>query len=131
MNPALFGEPSMGLRERMLSIPLIERIDFDERANLLFINFEGLAVDTPQDIEEIESTVAAQVGATGRRVSVVVNYDHFSIRPELMDAYSAMVGRLTERYYDRVTRYAASGFLKARLEREAVAARRQAPGAGA
>jgi propionate CoA-transferase len=47
----------------------------------------------------------------------VVNYDHFSIRPQLMDAYSEMVQRLTERYYDKVTRYAASGFLKARLER--------------
>ena len=51
-----------------------------------------------------------------RRVDVVVNYDHFSIRPELVDAYAAMVDRLSQRYYGRVTRYAASGFLKARLE---------------
>jgi propionate CoA-transferase len=49
-------------------------------------------------------------------VHVVVNYDHFSIRPELMDAYSAMVQRLAERWYARVTRYAASGFLKARAD---------------
>jgi len=47
---------------------------------------------------------------------VVVNYDHFSIRPELIDAYAAMVDRLSGRYYQRVTRYAASGFLKARLD---------------
>ena len=33
-----------------------------------------------------------------------------------MDAYTAMVDRLSERFYGRVTRYAASGFLKARLE---------------
>ncbi|MBT9502044.1 MAG: hypothetical protein IV092_12410, partial [Burkholderiaceae bacterium] len=33
----------------------------------------------------------------------------------LIEAYDAMVRRLTERYYARVTRYAASGFLKARL----------------
>jgi len=33
-----------------------------------------------------------------------------------MDAYSAMVQRLADRHYARVTRYAASGFLKARLE---------------
>jgi propionate CoA-transferase len=57
------------------------------------------------------------VGSLGRRVQVVVNYDHFSIRPELMDDYSAMVQRLTERYYDKVTRYAASSFVKARLEK--------------
>ena len=48
-------------------------------------------------------------------MNVIVNYDHFSIRPDLMDAYSAMVQRLTDRYYARVTRYAASGFVKARL----------------
>ena len=50
---------------------------------------------------------------------MVVNYDHFGIRPELVDEYSAMVDRLTRRYYGRVTRYGASGFLKARLERKA------------
>jgi hypothetical protein len=33
-----------------------------------------------------------------------------------VDAYTAMVDRVSERFYRRVTRYAASGFLKARLE---------------
>ena len=94
-----------------------ERIDFNERGRVLFINFEGLAVDSPQDIEEIETEVARRVAPIGERIDVVVNYDHFSIRPDLMDAYAAMVQRLADRYYARVTRYAASGFVKARLER--------------
>ena len=46
----------------------------------------------------------------------MVNYDHFSIAPELVDPYAAMVNRLTARYYSRVTRYGTGGFLKARLE---------------
>ncbi|HEX7437884.1 MAG TPA: acyl CoA:acetate/3-ketoacid CoA transferase [Caldimonas sp.] len=116
MEPGLFDEAPMNLRERMLTLPLAERIDFDARSKVLFVNFEGLAVDSAQDIEEIETEVARRVEPLGARVNVVVNYDHFSIRPELMDAYSAMVQRLAERYYARVTRYAASGFLKARLE---------------
>ncbi len=116
MEPGLFDEAPMNLRERMLTLPLAERIDFDARGKVLFVNFEGLAVDSAQDIEEIETEVARRVEPLGARVNVVVNYDHFSIRPELMDAYSAMVQRLAERYYARVTRYAASGFLKARLE---------------
>ena len=117
MDAALFLEPPMNLRERMLRLPLAERIDFNERGRILFINFEGLAVDSPQDIEEIETEVARRVAPIGERVDVVVNYDHFSIRPDLMDAYAAMVQRLADRYYARVTRYAASGFVKARLER--------------
>ena len=116
MEASLFAEAPMNLRERMLTLPLAERIDFDPRSKLLFINFEGLAVDSLQDIEEIETEVARRAEPLGVRVNVIVNYDHFSIRPELMDAYGAMVQRLTERYYARVTRYAASGFVKARLE---------------
>jgi propionate CoA-transferase len=116
MEAALFADAVMNLRERMLSQPLAERVDYDARSNTLFINFEGLAVDGVADIEEIETEVARRVEPLGRRVNVVVNYDHFSIRPELMDAYGAMVQRLTERHYARVTRYGASGFVKARLE---------------
>jgi propionate CoA-transferase len=56
------------------------------------------------------------VQSSEQRVAVVVNYDNFSVRPELLDAYSAMVDRLTRRYYSRVTRYGTGGFLKARLE---------------
>ncbi len=119
MEAGLFEEAPMNLRERMLALPLAERIEFDPRSNVLFVNFEGLAVDTARDIDEIEAEVAGRVGPLGKRVDVVVNYDHFGIRPELVDTYTAMVDRLTERYYARVTRYAASGFLKARLEHKA------------
>jgi propionate CoA-transferase len=116
MEPALFETDAMNLRERMLALPLAERIEFDPRNDVLFINFEGLIVDSVRDIENIEDAVVRSVAPIGRRVDVVVNYDHFDIRPELVDAYTAMVDRLTERHYRRVTRYAASGFMKARLE---------------
>jgi len=116
MEPALFEDGPMNLRERMLAVPLAERVEHDPRSNVLFINFEGLGVDTMRDIDDIETVVTARVAPLGRRVDVVVNYDHFSIRPELVDAYTAMVDRLSERFYGRVTRYAASGLLKARLE---------------
>ncbi len=115
MDASLFGAARMNLRERMLTLPLAQRIELDAQGKVLFINFEGLEVDSAQDIEAIEAEVARHVAPLGARVNVVVNYDHFSIRPELMDAYSAMVQRLTERYYEHVTRYAASSFIRARL----------------
>jgi propionate CoA-transferase len=117
MDEGLFGQAPVGLRERMLAVPIARRFEYDASGNVLFIDFEGLDVDTEATIMAIEHEVTTRVGGLDRRVRVVVNYDHFSIRPELMDAYSAMVRRVTERYYDKVTRYAASGFLKARLER--------------
>ena len=115
MESSLFTDAPMNLRQRMLALPLAQRIELDAQGKVLFINFEGLAVDSGSDIEQIEAEVARRVAPLGARVNVVVNYDHFSIRPELMDAYSAMVQRLTQRYYEHVTRYAASGFVRARL----------------
>ena len=115
MESSLFTDAPMNLRQRMLALPLAQRIELDAQGRVLFINFEGLAVDSGSDIEQIEAEVARRVAPLGARVNVVVNYDHFSIRPELMEAYSAMVQRLTQRYYEHVTRYAASGFVRARL----------------
>ena len=116
MDAGLFDDAAMNLRNRMLTVPMAERIDWDANSQLLFINFEGLSVDSADDIEEIEREVTRRVEPLGRRVNVIVNYDHFSIRPDLMEAYGAMVRRLAERHYERVTRYAASSFLKARLQ---------------
>ena len=49
------------------------------------------------------------------KVRAIVNYESFSILPELLDAYSAMVADLTERFYASTTRYTTSGFLRVKL----------------
>ncbi len=120
MDRALFLEQNMGLRERLLATPLAQRFEFDGKRRLLFINCEGLAIDALSDIVEVERMIGALlapvVGSAAERVAVIVNYDSFTILPTLVDAYSAMVKRLTARFYSRVTRYGSSGFLKARLD---------------
>jgi len=116
MDAALFCDASTGLRERLLATPLAQRCELDREHRLLFINFEGLAVDQSSDIADIEQHLTALLEPLGQRVAVVVNYDSCSILPPLIDEYSAMVKRLTERFYSRVTRYGTGGFLKARLE---------------
>jgi len=119
MDAALFRPEPLGLRERLLATPLAERLELDREHRLLFINFEGLSVDSASDIDVIEAEVTALLAPLGERVAVVVNYDSFSILPPLLEAWTAMVQRLTERFYSRVTRYGTGGFLKARLERRA------------
>jgi propionate CoA-transferase len=120
MDASIFHSAALGLRERLLAKPLAERLHFDAAQNLLFIDFEGLAVDSAQDIDAIEEAVAALLAPVVRtpedKVAVVVNYDSFSIVPGLVDAYSSMVERLTDRFYSAVTRYGTGGFLKAKLE---------------
>ncbi|MGI9133542.1 MAG: acyl CoA:acetate/3-ketoacid CoA transferase, partial [Rhodoferax sp.] len=116
MDAALFSEHALGLRERLLETPLAQRFELDAERLLLFINFEGLVVDRPADIEDIERVLLALLEPLGAKVMVVVNYDNFSISPRLFDGYSAMVRRVSERFYSRVTRYGTGGFLKARLK---------------
>ncbi|MEI8082135.1 MAG: penicillin-binding transpeptidase domain-containing protein [Actinomycetes bacterium] len=120
MDAALFADEPMGLRERMLTTPLAQRFELDREHRLLFINFEGLAIDTLADVAEVEHWVQALltplVTTPAQRVAVVVNYDSFTIVPALVDEYSAMVRRLTSRFYSRVTRYGTGGFVKARLD---------------
>jgi propionate CoA-transferase len=89
-----------------------------ERA-VLYIDFAGLQVNAPSLIAQIDTAVRERLApfatATGRRVDVVVNYDHFGIAPELLDAYTAVVRGLAADFYGAVTRYGTTGFLKARL----------------
>ncbi len=115
MDARLFADATMALRAQMLAVPLARRLVLDRERRMLFIDFEGLDVGSADDVDAIEAAVSALLQPLGQRVDVVVNYDHFSIRPELMDAYGAMVSRLAAAYYGQVTRYAASGFVRARL----------------
>ncbi|HSV35278.1 MAG TPA: acyl CoA:acetate/3-ketoacid CoA transferase [Ramlibacter sp.] len=120
MDPAIFAPGPLGLRDRLLAKPLAERFELDREHRLLFINFEGLRIEERGLIADIEQRVTQLlepvVTHPGERVAVVVNYDNFSILPGLVDDYSAMVARLTHRFYSRVTRYGTGGFLKARLD---------------
>jgi len=116
MDAALFKPEPLGLRERLLSTPLAQRLELDPEQHLLFINFEGLSIDSPDDISAVEAAVTELLQPLGHRVAVVVNYDSFTILPPLLDAYSTMVQGLNQRFYSQVTRYGTGGFLKARLE---------------
>jgi len=67
------------------------------------------------DIEAIARAVEARLGGLDRRAYAIVNYDNFSIVPELLDEYSAMVRSLADRFYSGVSRYTTSGFLRIKL----------------
>jgi propionate CoA-transferase len=117
MDAAIFADEAMGLRERMLAIPLASRFAYDDQQNILFINFERLRVATKADVDAIEREVDAHLKPIGHRVYAIVNYDHFELAPAVEDDYAAMVRGLVDRYYDGVSRYTTSGFLRAKLGR--------------
>jgi len=115
MDARIFAPEPMSLREQMLSIPLEQRFTYDESTNHFFVNLERFALRNEADIERIRQIVAERLAPLGKRVYAIVNYDNFTIEPELLDAYSTMVRGLMDKYYAEVTRYTTSGFLRLKL----------------
>ena len=112
MDRRIFREGTMDLRDDMLAIPLDQRFTLDDQHNLFFVNLERFSLRGRADIDAIARTVEAKLGGLNRRI---VNYDNFSIVPELLDEYSAMVRSLTDRFYAGVSRYTTSSFLRIKL----------------
>ena len=126
MDARIFRPEPMGLAEDLLGQPLEERLAYDAQQNLFFVNFENLHVRSREDIERIRNLVAARLSPLDHRVFTIVNYDGFSIAPELLDDYMAMVRDVVTRFYSGVTRYTTSAFLRVKMG-EALAARGLAP----
>ncbi len=126
MDASLFADAPMGLRARLLLLPLADRFTYDAASRTFFINFERLSIRTPQDVEAVREQVEQRLAPLGHKVLGVVNYDHFVLDPAVQDDWAAMVRELVDRHYLDVARYTTSGFLRAKLG-PALAARGVAP----
>jgi propionate CoA-transferase len=115
MDARIFRAEPMGLREDMLSIPLDQRFAYDSQQNLFFVNFERFSVHSSGEISAIVKAVENKLAPLGHHVYAIVNYDNFSILPELLDEYSTAVRGLVEKFYSGVSRYTTSGFLRMKL----------------
>jgi len=115
MDARIFADAPMNIRAEMLERPLAERLSYDPRKKIFFLDFAGLSVGSQGDIERIREGVEAFLAPVGHKVSAIVNYDRFSILPELIDAYIGMVKGIMERHYHDVTRYTSNTFLRMKL----------------
>jgi len=126
MDARIFRTEPMALREDLLSLSLEERLSYDPVENLFFVNLEGYAVRSLDDVREVGESVAAILAPLNRKVHTIVNYDNFFIAPEVLEAYTDMVKDLVDRFYSGVTRYTTSTFLRMKIG-DALARRDVAP----
>ncbi len=126
MDPRIFAPDPMGLVDDLLARPLNQRLNYDAKKNLFFLNFEGLEVNTTEDVAAIRDAVDTKLRDLGHKVYAIVNYDNFVIDPKVIDAYSQMVQEVVATYYLDVTRYTTSAFLRMKLGK-ALYSRRVAP----
>jgi propionate CoA-transferase len=115
MDERIFKEEPMGLKDDLLNIPITERVTYDPVENVLFNNFEGWAVRTREDIAEVKARIDSICGPLGKKVKCIVNYDNFSIAPELEDEYLKIVKYVVDKYYESVSRYTTSAFMRMKL----------------
>jgi propionate CoA-transferase len=115
MDARIFRPEPMGLKKDLLTLPIAERFTYRPEENLLFINFEGLSVRSRKDIEEIREHVERICKPLSKKVQTIVNYDNFSIVPELIEPYTAMVEYVVNNYYYQVTRYTTTAFMRVKL----------------
>jgi propionate CoA-transferase len=115
MDARIFRDEPMGLKEDLLTVPLEARFAYDADRNTFFLNMEGMSLHTAADVEAIGNEVGKRLAAVGKKVKMAVNYDNFYLAPDLADAYISVIRGLADRYYDSVTRYTTSAFMRLKL----------------
>ncbi|MGD2097170.1 MAG: acyl CoA:acetate/3-ketoacid CoA transferase [Desulfobacterales bacterium] len=115
MNARIFHAEAMDLKADLLTLTLDERLTYDPKENLFFVNFEGFAIQSSEDVQAVKEAVEKIVSPLGQKVYTIVNYDNFTIMPDIVDEYTDMVKYLVDHYYSGVTRYTTSTFLRMKL----------------
>jgi propionate CoA-transferase len=126
MDARIFRADTMGLRKHLVGLPFDARFAYDADRNVLYLNFEHLEVKTPQMVDAVGAKVRSICEPLGRRVHAVVNYEGFHIDRDVEERYAEMATEAVTRWYESVTRFTTSAFLRAKLG-EALAQRTQAP----
>ncbi|MBE1283519.1 MAG: acyl CoA:acetate/3-ketoacid CoA transferase [Rhodobacteraceae bacterium] len=115
MDARIFRPEAMELKRELLHLDLPERIALDVATGRLFINFEKMRIRSLEDIEQVRAQVMQVCGPLADKVDVVVNYDGFQLDDDLAKDYAAMVANLEHSFYNTVTRYSGSAFMRLKL----------------
>ncbi|HBL52635.1 MAG TPA: acyl CoA:acetate/3-ketoacid CoA transferase, partial [Syntrophaceae bacterium] len=114
MDARIFRSDPMDLKNELLTIPLEERLIYNAKENIFFVNFENLSIRSLGDIEKIRTLIREILGPLNKKVNTIVNYDNFNILPDLIDDYTDLINHVVQ-YYEDVTRYTTSAFLRMKM----------------
>jgi propionate CoA-transferase len=114
MDQRIFLDRPMELWQRS-PLSLDERLRYEPAENTLFVNFEGLSLQTGDEVRHLAEYLDRTLAAFGQRVNVIVNYDNFNLHPHVADAFFAMVRHNRDRYFLSSTRYSTNAFFRRQL----------------
>lgn len=105
MDPRIFGEQPMGIREQFMLKELRTRVTYRSDSNTLNVDFSSLELETREDIDNIKRVVEEVCKKVGRKVNAIVNYNGFRLDDNIFDAYMEMGQFIISTYYHRVARH--------------------------
>lgn len=114
MDARIFQEGRMGLSESS-PMSLDDRVSYDAGNNVVYVNFEGMSIETEGDADKLADYLDRYFSKLGRKVHVVVNYDNFDLGPAARDTFFAMVKHNEDRYFLSSTRYSTDAFFRHQL----------------
>jgi propionate CoA-transferase len=124
MDAGIFRSGRMGLRDRS-PLSLEQRFVHQPEANIVFVNFEGLRLDTAAEVDDLAGFLEQRFDDIGHKVNVIVNYDNFHLADAAAERYFAMIRRHEQRYFLSSRRYSTNAFFRRQLGDEFAAANLQ------
>ena len=118
MDPKVFRNAPMRLREQMLDLRMEDRLSYDEQTNTVYMNYAGMRVRDISDLTAIGEAVDKLLAPLEKRVHSIVNYERFSCDDDVFDEYIELVKRVEKTYYLSVKRYTSGAFLRHKLGSE-------------
>jgi propionate CoA-transferase len=115
MDSRIFQPGIMGLNRVLAGLSIAERITYDQSRNILFLNYEGLQLQTLDDIEQVRAEIESRCQSIGKRVTTIANYEGFELDQSISDAYFTLVAYIQNRYYKSVSRYTTNAFMRLKL----------------
>jgi propionate CoA-transferase len=115
MDASIFLPKPMQLNDTLLSISLVDRMQYDASRGTGYYNFQGLRVKNKKDVEAIRKAAETLCMPIGKKIALVVNYDNFQIDEAVVDDYAAMVKQISDAFYTDVSRYTTSAFMRLKL----------------
>ncbi|MBP1749011.1 MAG: coenzyme transferase [Deltaproteobacteria bacterium] len=114
MDPRIFRDGPMGIKDDLLTIPMEDRFAYHAADNIFFINLENYYMKTSEEVGKMRQIVGNILEPIGKKVHTIANYDNFNVSPHLIDEYVEVV-KYAAQFYESVTRYTTSTFLRMKL----------------
>ncbi|GLQ33920.1 acyl CoA:acetate/3-ketoacid CoA transferase [Amylibacter marinus] len=115
MDPALFADKPMKLRNSLINVKMEDRLTYDETTNTVFINLAGTSINTKADLDEHYTVMHRFFGDLGKKVNIISNFDGRVIAPKLRGLYADFQAELETQYFLKAARYTTSAFLRQKM----------------